>query len=1238
MTASDCGQLPKWGIFTDRNSLSGDYGIIRFMNEKTPAIPAVPPDLVPFADRPAALTVLNRMSASYREKFDRILPRLITSLGLAADPDRSLVYFERFAEGYGARLFDELEKNPRVIEILATLFSASRFLTEILLRSPESFSILLSRQRITERKSIELITAEAKAAYEVFPTFSEQKDALRRYQRNELLRIGTGDFLGLFDLRSVLSQLSRMAIGLVRACLSLAEVKSGCSSAGFVVLALGKLGGYELNYSSDIDLLFIARENPDRFLALAQRLIEIISIPSPEGFLYRVDLRLRPWGNDGPLISELPAYGQYIETSARLWEKQALLKVRPIAGDLSLGEEFRREIEPRIYRVPAEQVRASILAMKQKTEEFLRQSGREWGEVKLGVGSIRDIEFVVQSLQMTHPHIMTRATLKAIPRLQKEGLITATDGRVLTDGYIFLRTIEHYLQMLDYHQTNTLPSDPVAIGLLARRLGFEGYLAGEKFISRYEEHCEAIRAVFMHYIGSDIPPALPLPEVEKHLERMDASYTGIFSPAEIHRHVDLAAELDENCLARVEALPLKEGQWQVTVVAYDYPGELSILCGLLFVYGLNILDGNAFTYEPLENDSLPPETQQANPRRRNPLTSGEWTEKKRKLVDVFTVKPVHPDREIPWDSYSQDLNNLVRKMQDNRSDEARGELARLVGSAFQSLQGEETTLMPIDIEIDNRSSNRYTVLQIDAQDTLGFLYELTNALALYPIYIARVFIRSVGRHVQDTLYVTDDQGQKINDPGRQQKLRSAIVLIKHFTHLLPRSPNPESALLHFREFLFKLFQRPDWDEEVISIERPVVLNALARLLGVSDFLWEDFLRMQYANLFPVVKNVENLNAARSRPQLEAELAQIFLTCQMGDQVYSDWITALNAFKDRELFRIDMRHILGLTEEFWDFSAELTILVEVVLQAAYRECYQDLGMVHGMPTLETGLPCPFVLFALGKCGGSELGFASDIELMFLYGGGGETTGPDKISNAAFFERLVNAFSKAIHARQESIFQIDLQLRPYGKAGSLAVSLEAFKRYYALDGPAWAYERQALVKLRPVAGDEVFAREIRDLRDQYVYRNRAFDVVAMRAMRERQVRHLVTGGTFNAKFSPGGLVDIEYLIQGLQIKNGAENPELRSTNIREAMASLHAAGILADEDYIRLKKAHTFFRWLIDSLRVVRGNAKDITIPPFESDEFAFLTRRLLYGIDSARLREDLTRYAEEVLEINTRLLP
>lgn len=1183
------------------------------------------------------------IAALFGKAFATIEPHLHTALASAADPDRSLVYLQRLLESGDEAILHDLTKNPRVIESLVTIFSGSQFLTEILLRNPKNVHLLVHRKSLTQRKHAEQIHTEAAQVIREAPE-DEKLNTLRRYQRGELLRIGACDLLTLYDLRTVTRQLSNLADGLVRAGLDLASQQSGLNAKEFVVLALGKHGAEELNYSSDIDLLFVAAHDPIEKLKLGERLIDILGGVTPEGFLYRVDMRLRPWGRDGFLVTTLEGYLQYIQSHARLWEKQALLKARPVAGDIALGEKLLAQVEPHIFAHAPEEVRASVFAMKQRTEQVLNQKGRDWGEVKLGEGSIRDVEFVVQYLQLAHgnqyPDLRHRATLQVLPRLAHHRLLTNEETRILTDGYTLLRTIEHYIQVMHYQQTYSMPSDPAALALLAGRLGFKDT---DAFIHRYDEHRKAIRAIYLRRVGNEPTPE-PQPQVVQHLARLGADYADSFTPDQIQQHADLARGVNEQTPAIVEAQPLGKDTWRVTVVGYDYPGELSIICGLFFVFGFNIVDGNAFTYEPLPEAeaSTRPKIIRFNPdgslpRRRKPISTSE-PDARRKIVDVFTVKSILPSRpdDSIWQTYTADLHHLLRRMRAGQRREARGELAVRVGQRFQSLPGRSAPLLPIEIEIDNDVDERYTILRIDTPDTVGFLYEFTNALSMTHTYIARIIVQSIGARAQDILHVTDEQNNKITSPEKQRELRAAVVLIKNFTHLLPHSPNPSTALLHFREFLAQLFERPNWFDEIASIEKPDVLNALARLLGVSDFLWEDFLRMQYANLFPVVTDMDALETSKPRTELEHELARALAENKIGDIQYTDWRAVLNAFKDRELFRVDMRHILGLTREFDDFSVELTDLAEVTLCAVLEYCERELQAKHGVPLLENGEACGLSLLALGKCGGRELGFASDIELMFVYAGAGKTDGAESISTALYYEHLVRSIVSAWQTRQEGIFQIDLRLRPYGNAGSMAVSFEAFKNYYAPEGAAWAYERQALVKLRPVTGDEKLNAELCRLRDVYAYESGPFDVTSMRAMRERQVRHLVTGGTFNAKFSPGGLVDIEYLIQGLQINHGAHDQTLRVTNLRAAMSALHGAGILSAADYTRLHKAYTFLRWLIDSLRVVRGNSKDVTMPPFGSDEFVFLTRRLRYG-NAEELRSDLSRYIADVQEINTRLL-
>jgi len=258
-------------------------------------------------------------------------------------------------------------------------------------------------------------------------------------------------------------------------------------------------------------------------------------------------------------------------------------------------------------------------------------------------------------------------------------------------------------------------------------------------------------------------------------------------------------------------------------------------------------------------------------------------------------------------------------------------------------------------------------------------------------------------------------------------------------------------------------------------------------------------------------------------------------------------------------------------------------------------------------------------------------------MFVYDGRGQTTGPRVTTTAEFYEKLVVETVRTVRARREGIFEIDLQLRPYGKSGSLAVSLDSFRRYFAPEGGAWQYERQALIKLRPIAGDLSLGAEVLSLRDAFVYGGEPFDVAALRALRERQLRHLVTPGTVNAKFSQGGLVDAEYVVQALQISHGRDNVGVRSPNTIEAMSALASAGFISGENFARLRNAHSFLEQLINALRVVRGNNKDLTVPTEDSEEFAFLARRLGYGNEPLRLSADLALHLDWVQKLSRRLL-
>ncbi|MCL6430099.1 MAG: glutamine synthetase adenylyltransferase [Anaerolineae bacterium] len=1168
------------------------------------------------------------------------LSALLRALPGTANPDRALLYLDRLAAVMPEpRELRSVLEDPRSADALATLFASSQFLGEVLLRHPEYVRWLVRPRRLAREKAPDALLAEARAEVGACPTHADRLDALRRFQRRELLRIGACDLLGLWDLSVVTAELSRLADCLVQVSLEVVQAEVGASAEGLSVIALGKLGGQELNYSSDIDLLFISAADGLGHERLAELLVEALARVTGEGFLYRVDLRLRPWGQVGPLVCSAAGYLRYLRQHARLWERQALLKARPVAGDRSAAAAFLQEATPLLFAATPEAIRRDVHEMKLRIEAELRRRGREWGEVKLGSGSIRDIEFVVQYLQLAHgarhPSVCTGNTLEALVRLSRLGLLPADDYRALADGLVFLRALEHYLQLMHHRQTHSLPPDARELAYLARRLGFQGPDAGSRLLARYSEHAAAVRAVYQSYLEreeaempADPQATSPDPEVQRHLARMDPAYAEAFEAAEIARHAALADRLGDGNLVEVEAEPLDEGAWRVTVVAYDYPGELSAICGLLFVYGFSIHRGQAFTYEPAAPTVL------SDAAGRGPAARAAHQRARRKIVDVFEVRRVFGEAtEDLWVRYAADLSDLLRRLEAGRQREAQGELAKRAAATLRQQAGPSTLLYPVDIEIDNEASIGYTVLRIDAPDTPGFLYEFTTALALNGMHIARVVIDSVGSRARDTVYLTDTRGRKITSPEKQRELRAATVLVKHFTRLLPHSPNPESALLHFHELLGQLFGQPDWPAELASLHRPEVLSALARLLGVSDFLWDDFLRMQHANLFPVVRDVDALAIAKSREVLRAELAEALRAAPDGHARRD----ALNDFKDREMFRADMRHILAHSLDLSQFSGELTDVAEVVVEAACQLCDKELRAQYGVPCREDGRPSRLSVCALGKCGGRELGFASDIELMFIYEGGGRTTGPQVVATAEYYEALVREFVGTIRARREGIFEIDLQLRPYGKAGSMAVSLDSFRRYFAPGGPAWDYERQALVKLRPIAGDPELGGEVAALRDLFIYSGEPFNVAAMRAMRERQLRHHVAGGTINAKYSRGGLVDAEYLVQALQIRYGSRDPRVRLTNTRLAIEALAEVGALGPEDRHRLRDAYAFLRQLIDALRMVRGNARDLTVPPAGSEEFAFLARRLGYQGDPARLSEDLRRHMGAVHELSLRLL-
>ncbi len=682
--------------------------------------------------------------------------------------------------------------------------------------------------------------------------------------------------------------------------------------------------------------------------------------------------------------------------------------------------------------------------------------------------------------------------------------------------------------------------------------------------------------------------------LEEFFTQLDADYFTLFTPAQMADHVLLLGAVDDSHPVQVQVALHTATRATITVVAYDLFGAFSMITGLMATYGLNIREGQVFSYH------------------RGPGRTTPWghTEGGR-IIDIFTVE-FAADR--PFDSTAQahfqaQLTALLQRLLQGQLPQARAALNyQLTDTIRTSTQTFSEHLYPIDLEIDNATSGEWTVVDIRADDTPWFLYSLSNALAMRNIYIYRVSISSTAGKVHDRLFVGRHRGGKITSADGQRELRLIVVLIKQFTHFLTVAPDPAMALQHFEQFLDRLATSLASENDLQWLWQESTLKALATVLGSSDFLWEDFLRMQHMALLPVLKDMEAMGPRLSKAELEARLQQAW---QEAPPEAAARKQAFNTAKDRELFRIDMRHLLHPALPFGVFSEELTDLAEVVLDGALRLTQEALQARYGQPLLADGSVCPFALFGLGKLGGREMGYASDIELLCVYAGPGTSSGLTRLPVAQYAEMLVHQLLGFIVARRSGIFEIDMRLRPFGSHGSLATSVEAFHDYYRAGGQAAPFERQALIKLRYVAGDAVLGRTIAAARDAFVYSLEPFELANALHLRQRQVSELVAPGAVDTKYSPGGLVDIEYTAQYMQLMHGATQPALRTPNTLQALPALQAVGLLSAEEFDVLQAAYKFLCSLIDALRLVRGNAHDLILPAVDTDEFLFLARRMGY---------------------------
>ena len=471
---------------------------------------------------------------------DPIITRIRGLLESLPDPDEALHFLERFRRE-SSEAFEPVCASPTALRYLLTLFSYSSFLAEAAIQHPE-WVIDLAESGDMHR----VLTAEAfsERLGRAQPSADSARD-FARFRRRELMRIVLRDALGFASLSDVTEEISNLADAIVSAAYhsirTEAERQWGAIDAGFSVIALGKLGGRELNYSSDIDLMFVysgADETSggltakEFFKKIANEMTSRLSAHTSEGVCYRVDLRLRPEGRLGEVCQPLEGAKNYYRTRARDWELQMLIKARVAAGEREPGEALLDFAEPLTYSTTLDfKAIESVSEARQRIHEKLKRSNQAALDVKLTRGGIRDIEFLAQCLQRLHggreQWVRHGGTQMALFRLHGKDLLSDAEYARLSSAYEFLRHLEHRLQFQEDRQTHLLPSEPAALDLLARKMPAAFGPAAERnagtLARELDAHLTAVQELYERVIHSQRPFYEDMPRDTPQLEIVNAA-------------------------------------------------------------------------------------------------------------------------------------------------------------------------------------------------------------------------------------------------------------------------------------------------------------------------------------------------------------------------------------------------------------------------------------------------------------------------------------------------------------------------------------------------------------------------------------------------------------------------------------------------------------------------------------------------------------------------------------------
>ena len=425
-----------------------------------------------------------------------------------SDPDRVVTRLDSFIAAYGARstLFELWNSNPAIFALLTLLFDRSEFLAELAIRTPDLVDELVTSGRLRQRKT----AAETLTDLRYGLGDEDQHLWLRRYHQAELMRIGLRDILGLADPEQYLTELSALADACLQYALEVVTRKQGLPSAPFVIIGLGKLGGAEIDYGSDLDIVFVADSKARNLQTLARLALEVtdlLSSRTEQGIVFHTDARLRPDGEKGILVNTLKAYEDYYRQRALLWEIQSLSRTRPIAGSEKVGMAFQ-SLAAALTNLKKPDLplgaytpdwKAKIRQMRLRIEKERTPQGKDDLAIKTGAGGLMDAEFLAQALCLENGWHEPN-TLKALEKARDCGVLAGAEQ--LIENYRALRRIEGILRRWSYEGETVLPDDPAPYYRVAIRCGFS---SPEAFRESLAKSRQAIRATYDSFFNPKSP-------------------------------------------------------------------------------------------------------------------------------------------------------------------------------------------------------------------------------------------------------------------------------------------------------------------------------------------------------------------------------------------------------------------------------------------------------------------------------------------------------------------------------------------------------------------------------------------------------------------------------------------------------------------------------------------------------------------------------------------------------------